>query len=128
MVLSNGYKVKYFNMDEFKCPCCGEVNINEEFIEKLDKARYLANIPFKITSGYRCPKHNKEIGGSPTSSHMKGLAVDIACENSSDRYRIIEACINVGLKRLGIGENFIHIDGDRDKVWQVVWTYYKEFK
>lgn len=30
-----------------------------------------------VSSGYRCPKLNKAIGGSATSSHMSALAVDI---------------------------------------------------
>lgn len=30
-----------------------------------------------VSSGYRCPKLNKAIGGSPTSSHMSALAADI---------------------------------------------------
>lgn len=30
-----------------------------------------------VSSGYRCPKLNKAIGGSATSSHMSALAADI---------------------------------------------------
>ena len=30
-----------------------------------------------ITSGYRCARLNKIVGGSPNSTHTKGLAVDI---------------------------------------------------
>lgn len=33
--------------------------------------------PIKITSGWRSQKHNKRIGGSATSQHMFGEAVDI---------------------------------------------------
>lgn len=35
------------------------------------------NVPIIISSGYRCPKLNKAIGGSATSSHMSALAADI---------------------------------------------------
>lgn len=31
----------------------------------------------QINSGYRTPAHNKEIGGSPTSQHITGMACDI---------------------------------------------------
>ena len=31
----------------------------------------------RVTSGYRTPAHNKKVGGSPTSQHCKGEAVDI---------------------------------------------------
>lgn len=31
----------------------------------------------RVNSGYRTPAYNKQIGGSPTSQHCKGEAVDI---------------------------------------------------
>lgn len=33
--------------------------------------------PITISSGYRCPKLNKAIGGAVSSQHMKGEAADI---------------------------------------------------
>lgn len=33
--------------------------------------------PIKITSGYRCPRLNKAVGGKPASQHQKGEAADI---------------------------------------------------
>ena len=33
--------------------------------------------PIIINSGYRSPKLNKKVGGSPTSNHLMGCAVDI---------------------------------------------------
>lgn len=35
--------------------------------------------PITINSGYRTAEHNRTVGGSPTSLHMQGLAVDIKC-------------------------------------------------
>ncbi len=37
--------------------------------------------PVRITSGYRCPKLNKKVGGSLNSQHMKGEAADIIVPN-----------------------------------------------
>ena len=39
----------------------------------------LGNHPIVITSGYRSDKVNKLVGGSKTSSHMLGLAMDFTC-------------------------------------------------
>jgi len=115
----------YFKLDEFKCPCCGEVHMNQGFLNKLDKARDIAGIPFEITSGYRCKKHNAEVGGHPKSAHTKGYAADIRVFGSRDRYIILKALMEVGFNRFGIGKNFIHVDNDPSIVSDVIWTYYK---
>ncbi len=115
---------KYFKLEEFKCPCCGRVAMDYDFIDKLDEARAIANIPFIITSGYRCEKHNKEVGGKYNSSHLVGKAVDIEVKNSYERFKILQALIKVGFKRIGIANNFIHVDNDiNDKPCPVIWLY-----
>ena len=48
--------------------------IAEKIFEPLRK--YVGG-PIKINSFFRCPKLNKAIGGSKTSQHCKGLAMDI---------------------------------------------------
>jgi len=90
----------------------------------LDTARDIAGITFNINSGFRCPRHNKEVGGSPTSSHLKGLAADIKADTSRKRYLVVKALIQTGFNRIGIGKNFIHVDLDLDKTDNLMWTYY----
>ena len=36
-------------------------------IDKLDKARGISGVAYKINSGYRCESHNAKVGGSPKS-------------------------------------------------------------
>ena len=98
-------------------------NMNQEFLSKLDEARELAGIPFKINSAYRSPEHNAKIGGKPNSSHLRGLAVDISVTNSRQRFVILESLIRVGFNRIGIADTFIHVDLDKEKSEKVVWTY-----
>ncbi len=38
--------------------------------------------PIHITSGYRCIRHNAEVGGVPKSRHLIGAAADIAVPQS----------------------------------------------
>jgi len=116
--------MKYFKLEEFKCPCCGEVHMDDKFLSMLDLARTIAGIPFVITSGYRCKKHNKEIGGVPDSAHTKGLASDIRVNNSIERYMIVISLLQAGFNRIGIGSDFIHVDCDESKPQYVIWTYY----
>lgn len=43
----------------------------------LDPLRNALGKPIIVTSGYRCPKLNKAVGGAASSQHMKGQAADI---------------------------------------------------
>lgn len=47
----------------------------------LDPLRETWGSAIIVNSGYRCPILNKAVGGSKTSSHMSGWAVDIRPKN-----------------------------------------------
>lgn len=48
--------------------------------EVMEKVRtLLGGKPILISSGYRSPKVNAAVGGSKSSAHMSGLAVDFSC-------------------------------------------------
>jgi len=114
--------LKYFKLSEFDdAPGTGK-NMKKEFLTKLDKARAIADVPFKITSGYRSKETNKRVGGVSTSSHLKGLAADISCKDSSTRQKIVNALIQAGFTRIGIADTFIHCDTDKDKN-DAIWLY-----
>tara|TARA_R110000824_G_scaffold621_1_gene3861 strand:- start:550 stop:999 length:450 start_codon:yes stop_codon:yes gene_type:complete len=120
--------IKHFKLSEFDCPSdsgSGE-NMCLSFLAKLDEARELAGVPFKINSGYRTPKHNTKVGGVKNSSHtnIPCNAADIHIKDSSCRYKIIQSAIKVGFKRIGIGKNFIHLDTDKNKSQDIIWHYY----
>lgn len=100
-----------------------ELNMNEEFLQRLDEAREYAGIPFIINSAWRSEEENKRVGGKPNSSHLKGLAVDIKATNSRQRGLILDALRSVGFDRIGIGKTFIHVDMDFDKDQDVTWLY-----
>jgi uncharacterized protein YcbK (DUF882 family) len=66
---------KNFSSNEFDCHgknCCSTTKIDSKLIEYLQKIREHFNKPIIISSGYRCEKHNKKIGGATKSYHMKG--------------------------------------------------------
>jgi uncharacterized protein YcbK (DUF882 family) len=116
--------LNYFSLDEFNCPSLPDSgkNMDINFLYKLEHARELAGVPFKITSGYRTKDHNAEVGGVPNSSHLIGVAADIAVSGGNQRYIILNALIKAGFKRLGIAKTFIHCDTDDTKP-NSVWTY-----
>lgn len=118
-------KMKYFNYEEFDSPDIqgsGQL-MNEQLLHMLDAARKEYGKPIVINSGYRTEAHNEKVGGKPNSSHLKGLAVDIACKNSLDRFKLYDALRKVGFKRFGVSSTFIHVDIDKNKSQNVTWTY-----
>jgi hypothetical protein len=118
--------LKYFSQSDFdKCnPPCKLEEMDEKFMKKLDIARQIAKIPFIPTSGFRREIWEQEQGRDGTSSHTKGLAIDLKAQDSLTRYKIINSLLSVGLNRIGIGKNFIHVDMDKDKASNVIWHYY----
>lgn len=121
--------LKHFKRSEFACPTdptSGD-NMCPSFLQKLDEARDKTNIPYYINSGYRSPERNKEIGGVENSSHTKipCKAADIRYRSSRQLFVILLGLMSVGFTRFGIGRGFIHVDGDKEKSPNVMWTYYK---
>jgi len=95
------------------------------FLARLDEAREIAGVPFVITSGYRCRRHNAEIGGVDDSAHTWGVAADIAAASSERRYHILRGLILAGFRRIGVSFDgkYIHADTDEDKPQDVMWGY-----
>lgn len=123
--MPNTEVMKYFNYFEFDSPDVqgsGQL-MDKEVLDLVDQVRELYGKPIHITSGYRTEAHNEKVNGRPGSSHLKGLAIDVACTASADRYRLIELFMLVGFNRIGIADTFIHVDLDKDKVQNVIWTY-----
>lgn len=78
-----------------------------------------------VSSAFRSVEHEKSKGRDGSSSHCKGLAVDIAVKDSFERMIVLYTAIRSGFPRIGIGPNFIHLDIDSDKPRPCCWTYYK---
>lgn len=109
-------KTKYFKEID-------DGNMNQDFLLRLDLARELAGIPFKINSAFRTVENELANGRDGTSSHTKGLAVDIAATNSIIRFKVMKSLLAVGFTRIGIRYDFIHVDMDLEKNQNVMWTY-----
>tara|TARA_R110002020_G_scaffold115817_1_gene265933 strand:- start:434 stop:802 length:369 start_codon:yes stop_codon:yes gene_type:complete len=122
--MKNKMTLKHFKRSEFTCKCgCGQTVISDELLYCLDKAREFAKIPFVISSGYRCENH-PESKKNPTSSHIKGLAVDIECKDSNSRAIMMDALVFAEFERFGLHKSFIHVDIDLyDKPSPVIWLY-----
>lgn len=77
---------KNFNVirDKLYCRHCGVYEINSEvrlFNKMVQEFREWYNRSMIVSSGERCTKHNRNIGGSKRSKHAKFTAYDIVVPN-----------------------------------------------
>ena len=91
---------KNFTLQEFLVTNTG-LN-NQLTSDALANIEYLANKllqplrdaygkPIRITSGYRSVEVNNAVGGSPTSQHTKGQAVDIVADDNKALFDLIKS-------------------------------------
>lgn len=73
--------------------------------------------PVTITSGYRSPVRNREVGGATGSYHMRGMAVDIVVQGLTPKE--VQRRLRLWNGGLGLATSFTHVDtGPRRR-----WTY-----
>ena len=73
-------------------------NILEIINTEINTRLNLSGFNFRFTSFFRCFELNKKVGGSITSAHAKGLAIDLHHKTLSDRdlYKIIYSIYKSG--------------------------------
>lgn len=106
-----------FNSSEFDChgsSCCSETIVNPKLVEYVQKIRDHFGKSITVTSGYRCPVHNKRIGGATGSRHSKGDAADIVVSGVAPR-EVAKYAESIGIKGIGLYEtnadgHFTHVD------------------
>lgn len=103
---------KHFHREEFACKCgCGFDVVDFQLLEMLEDIRERFMKPVVINSAARCEKHNKNVGGSPTSQHLLGKAADIKIEGEQPGY--IGTYVDARRKDsfgVGVYDTFTHID------------------
>ncbi len=117
---------KHFKKKEFRCPCCnkGEEQMDTWLIWLLEVIRaHCGDKPVIINSGYRCKKHNAEVGGTKESQHLHGEAADIRVQGLEE-YESLAKWLRENILTdwggIGIGKNYIHIDLRETKT---TWRY-----
>lgn len=122
-------KISFFRKSEFACNCgCGLNDVDFESVKKLDMARRLSGFPFVLNSACRCPKHNAKVGGAVSSSHLpsqfrKACAFDIRVDDPVMRMAIVRSLLTVGFSRIGISNEYVHVDADKSKQQNIIWLY-----
>lgn len=92
--------------------------IDDKLVRLLEFIRDYFGWPVTITSAYRSPTHNKKVGNSLNSQHVKGTAADIIVQGV-DLLQVAEAAEYFLGNSGGVGyypiSKFTHVDV-REKV------------
>lgn len=113
-VAKGGSLSEHFDTSEFTCHHCGAgaEKIGRRLIELLEQLRQACgNRPLHINSGYRCPTHNRNVGGVPDSQHVKGTAADVAVPAGMSFDAFARAVESLPFDGVGYyAPDFIHVD------------------
>lgn len=106
---------KHFTADEFKCRCgCGRNEIDSAFVDMLDELREVCGFPLRVTSGYRCAKHNAEVSSTGDDGpHTTGRAADLAVARKQ-AYEVLMWAARMGFTGIGVKQHgavrYLHLD------------------
>lgn len=110
--------IENFTENELKCRCgCGRLNYDNEFLIRVQAFRYILKMAMTVTSGGRCVKHNRAVGGEPTSCHecetKKATALDFTCNNLEQAYNLACSCGLFNEVIYYVNKRFIHLGFDK---------------
>lgn len=105
-----------FSLGEMECACgkCSYTLVDQDHVQRLQDLRnllcirYGRDVKIKINSAYRCPAHNRTIGGAQESQHSFGTATDIEAVGVPVRELHAE-CVKI-FDGVGIYDTFVHVD------------------
>ena len=125
-------KYPNFSASEFKCKHTGRNEMNEEFMDRLQRLRTAYGKPINITSGYRDPSHPAEVRKPAGSigAHTTGRAVDIPVRGH-EVYALTMLAMEHGFTGIGLKQHgdkrFLHLDdlpsGNPTGPRPWIWTY-----
>lgn len=124
MITTSKQITPHFHSTEFRCQHCGAIKIDENLVNKAEHIFSKLNASkCIISSGYRCPTYDKQIGGF-AGRHSEGLAMDCVYydKNGNPIPSKIVVCVAFDLHELKgiakIDNNYVHLD---NRTWN---TYY----
>lgn len=105
-------------------PKCDISELSSVLVERLILLQKYIGFQLTITSAYRSQSYERSKGRKGTSSHCRGLAVDVSAKDSYTRYNVVVGAALAGIPRIGVGETFVHLDIDETKPHPIIFTYY----
>ena len=105
---------------EFRCRCgrptCHYTIIADSLRTSFAVVRTHFELPLIVNSGYRCQGHNHDVGGSPTSSHTTGHAIDISTKGLAEDDEIyLISLLKFYFDFVKVYPNFVHAHNHASK-------------
>lgn len=108
---------EHFRVEEFHCGCAGAdchlTLLHPHLVSALQTLRSRLGRPLRLTSGYRCQRHNRQVGGRRRSYHTRGMAADVACASPEALEELARAAAEVpavgAIGRYPL-RSFVHLD------------------
>ena len=110
-------EIEFFDKSEFKCNCGGvycdgfPAEPKEKLVRVADKVRRNLGAKATVSSGVRCTKHNKNVGGVPESRHLSGKAMDFRVVGKTASQLLAEVKKHSEIRyAYAIDGNYVHMD------------------
>ena len=104
----------YFAFSEFACKCddpkCRQTLIHTGLASKLAALREAVARPLTLNCAYRCPPHNKAVGGADHSIHVYGAAADVRLPQGITTDELADMAEKLGFQGIGKYDSFVHMD------------------
>lgn len=116
---------KNFKSTELDCKgngCCSYTLVDQKLVDYLQNIRNHFGKAVIINSGFRCPRHNRSVGGAVSSRHLTGMAADIRVKDVKPK-EVAMYAESLGIKGIGLYETFVHIDTRINKFY---WRGHKQ--
>lgn len=96
---------------EVECPICHNAGMHSELLKAWESLREQHDDKIRVVSGFRCRRKNEQVGGSPTSQHLRGKALDLGVSTIDPFHPlVIRRIIRAGFKGIGRGNGKLHVD------------------
>lgn len=83
---------------------------------RLQLMRDILGKPITITSGFRSPQHNQQIGGAAGSLHLSGMAADIQVQGMTPDH-VFSQLSGIWSGGLGVYDYHVHVDIGQRRRW-----------